>query len=88
MMLSLVLAVAASASQTHESGAGYCDAKPAQNMIGKRNTKSLRRRALIITRARVLRAAPPGVADTDDYRIDRLNFEISPNGRVLRVSCY
>jgi Peptidase inhibitor I78 family len=88
MMLSLVLAVAASTPQTHESGAGHCDAKPAQYMVGKRSTKALSRRALIITRARVLRAAPPGVADTDDYRIDRLNFEISPQGRVLRVTCY
>jgi Peptidase inhibitor I78 family len=87
MTFILVLALEASTPHIPEYGAGHCNAKSAQYLVGKRNTKSLSRRALNLTGARVLRASRSDEAVTQDYRTDRLNFEIGPQGRILRVTC-
>lgn len=62
--------------------ADTCGAAPHAHMIGA-DARALERE-LILRQVRVIR---PGQAATMDYREERLNFWIAPDGTILRISC-
>ncbi len=85
--LLLFLTVSAAEPIIPEFGAGNCNAKAVQKLVGKKHSKAIGIRALSLSGARVLRAARSDQAVTQDYRTDRLNFELGKSGRILRITC-
>jgi hypothetical protein len=70
-----------------EIGLGECSAETAQGLIGQTGTSELAQKALVLTKARVVRWTRPGMAVTMDYRTDRLNIDLDEQNRVRRISC-
>ena len=62
--------------------ADTCGAAPHADLIGA-DARALERE-LILRQVRVIR---PGQAVTMDYREERLNFWIAPDGTIRRISC-
>jgi len=59
-----------------------CQATPYARLIGQDATAL--ERELILRQVRLIR---PGDAVTQDFRPVRLNFEIGPDNRILRIFC-
>ena len=67
--------------------AGECDAAPAQSLLGQTATAALGAEALRLSRAEVLRWAPPGAVLTMDYRMDRLTVGYDEALVVTSLRC-
>ncbi len=59
-----------------------CSAAPLARLIGQDATAL--ERELILRQVRVIR---PGDAITEDFRPDRINFDIGPDGTIARIWC-
>ena len=93
-LVCLALAGCAATSGPISSGAGVvagafptgldntCDGERYGTLVGQDATAL--ERVLILGQVRVIR---PGMVVTQDYRPERLNFEIGPDGRVARITC-
>jgi hypothetical protein len=64
-----------------------CDASELAFAIGKPLEDSLKARALEASGAATVRAYSVGDPVTQDHRADRLNLELSPDGKVVSVRC-
>ncbi|HEX8126146.1 MAG TPA: I78 family peptidase inhibitor [Allosphingosinicella sp.] len=71
-----------------EAGAmGKCDAAKAQGLIGRTRSAETAAEALRLSGAKGLRWIAPGAMVTMDYREDRLNLRVDPEGKVVKVDC-
>ena len=78
----------ATATPPAEAGAGgKCDAAKAQALIGRSRSAETGAEALRLSGARALRWIAPGTMVTMDYREDRLNLRVDPEGKVMRTDC-
>jgi len=59
-----------------------CDGERYGTLVGQDATAL--ERVLILGQVRVIR---PGMVVTQDYRPERINFEIGSDGRVARITC-
>lgn len=59
-----------------------CDGERYGTLVGQDATAL--ERVLILGQVRVIR---PGMVVAQDYRPERINFEIGPDGRVARIVC-
>ena len=59
-----------------------CDGERYGTLVGQDATAL--ERVLIMREVRVIR---PGMVVTQDYRPDRINFEIDAAGRIARITC-
>jgi len=66
---------------------GKCSTDGLDVLIGKKRTVDVDARAKELSRARLLRWILPGQMVTMDYRTDRLNLRVGPDGRITQVSC-
>lgn len=67
--------------------AGHCDAEAAGALAGRAETPALVAEAQRLAGARRVRVIQPGTMVTMDYRVDRLNIYVGPDGRIERLAC-
>jgi len=73
--------------EVRERGAGRCDAAAAQRLVGRERSDALGAEAMRVSGAARLRWIAPGMMVTMEYREDRLNLHLGPDGRVLKIAC-
>ena len=64
-----------------------CRTARTDRFIGRPGTSQTGRSIKRITRAAVLRWAPPGTMLTMDYRADRVTVYLGPDRRVTKINC-
>jgi hypothetical protein len=69
------------------AGSGYCDAAPAQGLVGREASPALAAEAQRLTGARTWRWLRPGQIVTMEYRADRLNLHLDAGDKVARIVC-
>ncbi len=85
-----LLAMAGCATAAEEvpvRGGGRCDASKAQKLIGQARSDKLGARALRLSGATAQRWIGPGAMVTMDYRENRINLRVDPDGKVVKVDC-
>lgn len=99
LTLAAALAVSACATreQRYETGVrepislrddgDECGASLVQSFAGLRANATLREEIASRSGARTIRWIEPGMAVTMDYRPDRLNAELDPDGVILTLRC-
>jgi hypothetical protein len=78
---------AAKAEETPVRGAGSCDAKKAQGLVGKTRSEAVGAKARRLSGAARLRWIPKDSMVTMDYREDRLNLHLDARNRIVRIAC-
>jgi hypothetical protein len=69
------------------ANAGACDAKKAQRLIGKSYSPRVEQKALELTGASTATPVGQGFAGTADYRTDRVDLWLDPDGNIKAVDC-
>jgi len=88
MRSAIVIALLALAGcATMPPAAAKCEAKGLTGFVGKPLSSALQTRAQRRSDARSVRVIRPGEMVTMDYRADRLNIHVDPQGRVTRMTC-
>lgn len=64
-----------------------CRTEGTAKFIGKTGTKMMGAAIKEVTRAAVLRWAPPGTMLTMDYRADRVNVYLDARKRITKINC-
>jgi len=78
----------APATPIHGETPGHkCNAAGTERFIGQTGTSATGAAIKRATRAAVLRWAPPGVMLTMDFRADRVNVYLGPDGKVTKINC-
>lgn len=83
----LLAAGCATAPPTEAGGGGKCDASKARKLIGRTKSAETGAEALRLSGAKTLRWIAPGMMVTMDYREDRLNLRVDPDGKVVAINC-
>lgn len=83
----LLSAVAASGGAHAGERRKACKAELVQDLVGKPRDGKLERDAKKRAGARMVRWIPMGSAVTMDYRPDRLNLRLGPDGTITGVNC-
>jgi hypothetical protein len=77
-----------SEGQSVEHGAGECDARPVQDLIGRQRSEAVGAEAIRRSRAKYVRWIAPDSMITQDLRADRINVDIDSNGRITGLRCF
>jgi hypothetical protein len=64
-----------------------CTTAGTAQFIGQTRSDYLRAAIMRVSKAAVLRWAPPGVMLTMDYRTDRVTVRLDPSNRVTQIKC-
>lgn len=68
-------------------GAGSCDAKAAQSLVGRTADAAVAEQARAAAGARAVRVLRPGQMVTMEYRADRLNIDVDAQGVITGIRC-
>jgi hypothetical protein len=83
----MLTAGCATAPAADGGGGGKCDAAKAQKLLGRVKSAKVGNDALRLSGATALRWIAPGMMVTMDYREDRLNLHVGPDGKIARITC-
>ena len=64
-----------------------CDAAGTERFLGQAGTSETGAAIMRATKAAVLRWAPPGYMLTMDFRADRVNVYLGPDGKITKINC-
>jgi hypothetical protein len=81
------IALAALLLSPAAASAGACDAKNAQALIGKSESPRLEQKALELSGASDVALVGQGIANTADYRTDRVDLFLDRTGIIVGISC-
>jgi hypothetical protein len=81
------IALAALLLSAAAANAGACDAKKAQSLVGKSESPRLEQKALELSGASAAALVGQGIAGTADYRTDRVDLWLDPDGNIKAVDC-
>ena len=69
------------------SSGPQCHADRVQDMIGQPRSETIGEKARLKAGAGVIRWIPMGAMVTMDYRFDRLDLRLGPDGKITAISC-
>lgn len=64
-----------------------CVSAGTEQFIGQPGTRKTAADIMRVSRAAVLRWAPPGVMLTMDYSEDRVTVHLGPDGKITKIKC-
>lgn len=70
-----------------EFGAGACDPSKSTALVGRVADATVVAEAKRLTRSKGARVVAPGAMVTMDYRTDRVNLHVDPQGKVVMIRC-
>ena len=85
--VAVVLAGAAAAQAPMAPPEPACREAPASFALGQRYSNRLGRQARRAAGAGLVRKIEPGKVYTMEFRADRLNLEVGPQGRIRAIRC-